>query len=265
MNKFTIKEPVLVSFLFLDVTEVNGARCFFENALGFPIAENRFHPPHHIHGIFKFDAGSTLLSLNKARPQFDQSASDYAKIRIAPGNSSWTETAAQNGWISSVTNNNVAVSNDNHVFEVQHCGGTDAKVLSVDYLVSDLERTREFCERAFCLEVYAKCDRTLVAETDTLSLRFYRQTTSHRRRRKGQFLTVLHTNNLAQRIREMESRGITFLSEPQDSQIGRTIRFADPDGHHFCLYQPSLESLSWESGPTLKRLTALSKTKGPKA
>jgi catechol 2,3-dioxygenase-like lactoylglutathione lyase family enzyme len=247
-------ERALISFVFLDVTDVSGARRFFEEALGLFVAENRFHPPHHIHGLVKYDAGSVLLCLNKARPGFDRAGSDYARVGLVTGDEAWRSRSRANPWIARIAAHDLAISADNHAFPVRHAAGPGAAVAHLDFAVRDLGRTQDFFARALGLD-FGRVDAcTAEAQAGPLRLRFRRTTFAPDRHRPGVFLTVLHSSDVERSMAAMSLRGVTFLSAAQDSRIGRTVRFADPDGHHYCLYQPSAESLGWESGTTLRRL-----------
>lgn len=256
-------ERAFVSFVFLDVTDVAGARRFFEEALGLPVAESRFHPPHHIHGLVKYDASSVLLCLNKARPSFDRAGSDCARIGLVTGEPAWLSRSRANPWVARITATDEAISADNHAFPVRHAVAARAAVAHLEFGVRDLGRTQDFFCRALDLEFVRVEASTAVAKAGPLHLRFRRTAFAPNRHRTGVLLTVLHSSDVDQSIAAMSRRGVTFLSAAQDSLIGRTVRFADPDGHHYCLYQPSAESLRWESGMTLRRLLGVAEPAQP--
>jgi catechol 2,3-dioxygenase-like lactoylglutathione lyase family enzyme len=52
----------------------------------------------------------------------------------------------------------------------------------------------------------------------------------------------------------LEGRGVVFSQLPGTSGIGRTARFADPNGHVFFLYEPSEAAWSLPSGALLKQV-----------
>lgn len=242
---------LLTSFLFIDVTDVAGARAFFETALGLPVAEDRFRPPHHIHGLVKYDAGSTLLSLNKARPGLDRSASDFIRLSLRTNRRNWRDAARASSWIASVSGQTVT-SIDNHVFDIEEAGSTE--VTALEFTTAHPADSKRFFQTAFAMTLVEGCG-VLIGRTRTMDWRWRPGEIDATQRRTGLFLTVLHCDDLAADVATLESRGVRFLTPPQTSQIGLTVRFACPDGHHFCLYQPSAESMTWESGPVLRRLT----------
>jgi predicted enzyme related to lactoylglutathione lyase len=54
----------------------------------------------------------------------------------------------------------------------------------------------------------------------------------------------------------LQSRGVKFREQPVTSAIGRVIRFSDPNGHIFYLYEASQEALTWPSGKKLLQLAS---------
>lgn len=252
MTDPSMPQPEIVSYIFIDVTDVDGARRFFEEALRFPVASDILTPPHHIHGLVKYDAGSTLFSLNKARPTFDRTASDHIVLDLACARDDWWQLAARNPWIRSVSGTTVT-SADNHVFRVEP---GPPSVCAIQYRVADLSATRSFYETALALE-FTPVPEGLSAQTDTMRLCFCHDRTDptdRSARRSGLILTVLHAEDIHDRVAVLSRQGVSFLSNVQESAIGRTVRFTDPDGHHFCLYEPSQGSLDERSGPVLRRL-----------
>src|SRR5690349_13666307 len=51
-------------YIFLEVSSLPRQREFLEHVLGLRVIENQFHPPHEHHGLVKYDAGGSILSLN---------------------------------------------------------------------------------------------------------------------------------------------------------------------------------------------------------
>ena len=201
----------------------------------------------------KYDADTTLLSLNKARPHFPQHASDDIRAHLETPHADWQVRAAANPWIAHAEDG-LAISVDNHVFRI--AVADEARVAAIEYLVEDPARSRAFFEASLDLPFQDTPDGGTQAGTATMLWRFRRRAGTAAERRSGLFLTVLHAPDLRALAVDLAAREVVFLTPPQSSQIGWTVRFTDPDGHHFCLYEPSAESLTWESGQTLRRLIA---------
>jgi hypothetical protein len=52
----------------------------------------------------------------------------------------------------------------------------------------------------------------------------------------------------------LSHRGVSFPHPPRFSEIGGAVRFRDPSGNQFCLYEPSEVSLTWGSGEKLRKI-----------
>ncbi len=48
--------------------------------------------------------------------------------------------------------------------------------------------------------------------------------------------------------------GLTFKTQVRYSDSGSTVRFIDPIGHIYCLYDPSRECLTLSSGPKVREI-----------
>jgi hypothetical protein len=59
---------------------------------------------------------------------------------------------------------------------------------------------------------------------------------------------VFHVEDAPTLHEKLASRDVQFASQPNKSSIGVTVRFQDPDGHAFYLYQPSEKALRRPSG-----------------
>ena len=53
-------------YVFLESSELQVQRSFFEEGLGLELIEIEPHLPHHRHGVVKYDAGNLIVSLNEA-------------------------------------------------------------------------------------------------------------------------------------------------------------------------------------------------------
>src|SRR4051794_27909669 len=89
-----------ICFLFIDVTTMTESRLFFEQVLGLPVIEHQWHPPHHRHGVIKYDAGAIILSLNLAEPPDPTSHKrDGIVVRVfVPDRGKIFETAVARGF-----------------------------------------------------------------------------------------------------------------------------------------------------------------------
>jgi predicted enzyme related to lactoylglutathione lyase len=69
---------------------------------------------------------------------------------------------------------------------------------------------------------------------------------------------VFHTPDIEVAVKGLSDKGIRFDSGVVRSGIGAVARFADPSGHVFYLYEPSLEALRSPSGTKLRKILASS-------
>jgi catechol 2,3-dioxygenase-like lactoylglutathione lyase family enzyme len=69
---------------------------------------------------------------------------------------------------------------------------------------------------------------------------------------------VFHTPDIEVAVKGLSDKGIWFDSGVVRSGIGAVARFADPSGHVFYLYEPSLEALRSPSGTKLRKILASS-------
>ena len=64
------------------------------------------------------------------------------------------------------------------------------------------------------------------------------------------YLLVFHTTDISQMRTSLTANGVNFSGRKLGlKEIGYTIRFTDPSGNRYCLYEPSEEVLTWSSGP----------------
>jgi hypothetical protein len=139
----------LAAFIFVDVTDVDASRSLFEDGFGFVVAENRFHAPHHMHGLVKYDAGGTILALNKARPTFRRHDSDRAAITLTSAREISYLAAAHEGWARPGGADRELRDGDNHRFTVLRSQYANAAVVQVNYRVSNLATTIAYFERSW--------------------------------------------------------------------------------------------------------------------
>jgi catechol 2,3-dioxygenase-like lactoylglutathione lyase family enzyme len=244
--------PGLVLFVFLEVSRIEEQRRLFEDVLGLPVVENRFHPPHSHHGLVKYDAGTTLLALNLNRnAAFLRGGDDGLVIELLDGGRAWDPppglvTSCDPGGLVDLDGHRIARMPSGLAF-----GDGRASVAGLELTVTDLERSAAFYRDRLGLVVTRTGPATAEVATATVPMRL--RTGTPPARRNG-FLIVFHTWDVVACCGRLRATGVCFPHGPGFSEIGGTARFADPDGHVFCLYEPSAEALGWESGPTVTRL-----------
>lgn len=69
-------------------------------------------------------------------------------------------------------------------------------------------------------------------------------------------LVVFHVEDLEDKRRALEDKGVSFVGPTDRYEIGATATFFDPDGHCLLLYEPSEESLTWPSGDKIREILA---------
>lgn len=72
--------------------------------------------------------------------------------------------------------------------------------------------------------------------------------------RASAMASVFLVDDLDHAHEELEARGVIFSGPPSASAIGKTVRFADPNGHVFFLYEPSETAWNLPSGALLRQL-----------
>jgi len=251
-----------IVYLFLDTSDIVAQRVFFEDVLGLEVIESDFHPPHHRHGVVKYDAGNTIVALNIADSGFEQAGSDEVVTLLAASPVREAEIYADlqiQGYTAPPQPGGVFRDRDHHEFALHRYplsyrdfGGRQG--VSIDELhlqVSDLERSMRFYSDQLGLELLQKDSSSLIFSAGDLKLALHRKPRGRIEPRRG-FLMVFSTSDIHETHDTLFLHGIEFKAPVRFSEIGGTVRFVDPSGHVFCLYQPSEECLSWGSGPALK-------------
>lgn len=254
-----------VMFLFLEVTDIPRARSFMEEVLGLELIENRFHPPHERHGVAKFDAGNTIIALNLAVKTFERRASDgivtvlgtdpmreariYARLHTA-------------GLQPPHESRGAFLDHDHHSFAVCATSRVPSpgdpppptRILELRFAAKDLAESITFYHEILGLPIIDRSREHAVLAAANLRLVLQRRQNGEPVRNDG-FLTVFFAPEIEEMYEELAHRGLDFKDlRVRHSEIGGAVRFLDPSGHAFCLYEPSAESLSWESGPKVRQL-----------
>jgi catechol 2,3-dioxygenase-like lactoylglutathione lyase family enzyme len=63
---------------------------------------------------------------------------------------------------------------------------------------------------------------------------------------------VFNVDNIERASDELRSTGLTFGSRIINSEIGKVIRFSDPNGHGFYLHEASVQAHGWPSGQKVR-------------
>lgn len=254
-----------VMFLFYEVTDIPRSRAFVENALGLELIENRFHPPHERHGVAKYDAGNVILALNLAVKTFVREASDGIVTVFGTDPRHEARIYARlfsEGLSSPLVAGDVFPDHDRHEFAVRSVrrpadDGESRRALHIEeirYTVEDVGESVAFYHEVLGLPVLHREDDRAQLAAANLRLLLHRRTLSPPVRHDG-LLTVFYAAEIEAVYASLEQRGMDFRNKKvRYSDIGGSVRFLDPDGHSFCLYEPSEECLSWESGPKVQEL-----------
>lgn len=222
-------------YVFLEAHDLAAQRAFLERRLGLPVIETD-DDRRHRHGVVKYDAGSLILSLNLSpASRFDRSGSDGLTIVFAGGTTLVTDPHG-------------------HHFRL---GDRPDTVAELRLRVTDPAASVAFYRTVLGLRqpdpaalAFATGSAPIVLEPAPLAA-------DGRRVRYDTYLLVFHTPDIDRSTAELAAAGLTFTGRSVGSKdIGRTIRFTDPSGHRFCLYEPSDQALTYRSGTTLRQILA---------
>lgn len=254
-----------VMFLFLEATDISRSRAFLEDVLGMELIENRFHPPHERHGIAKYDAGNTIIALNLAVKTFERQASDGIITVLGTDPMREAQIYARlftAGLQPPREARGAFPDHDNHSFAVCASSRVPAlgetpkptRIVELRFAVKDLAESIAFYHEILGLPNIDRSREHAVFAAANLRLVLQRRQSGAPVRNDG-FLTVFYAPEIEEMYEELAHRGLDFKDlRVRHSEIGGAVRFLDPSGHAFCLYEPSEESLSWESGPKVRQL-----------
>jgi catechol 2,3-dioxygenase-like lactoylglutathione lyase family enzyme len=253
-----------IAFVFLDVTDPPAARARFEGVFGLPVLEQRFHPPHHHHGLLKYDAGGVILALNQADPRtFERSRRDGLAMVLDAGRAGpIREAGARLGLPIPARTVATFADPDNHLFQLRERGvgdDTGCRIAELRLEADDLPAASRFCRDTLRFEPVGEGPAWHRFRSGDLHvvLTGRLDPAGGPPARKHGYLLVLLTPRIAATVDELARLGVAFPRPVGTSKIGRTVRFHDPSGHPFCLYEPSPESLDWESGPKVRAMLGM--------
>ena len=240
-------------FVFLEVSSISLQRRLFEGGLGLPMIENQFHPPHHHHGIVKYDADGTVLALNLfAERRFRGNNTDGVTLVWAAADLAGQLSRLQP--FGTIENDTLTdIDGHHHQFFRSTDSDRPCALTAVQLLVADLDESIAFYRGVLGLTLLERTARTVRFATGTQDLVLQRVSNTRQlaATRFNTYLLVLHVPDVIAAEADLTERGLAVRQHGGFSDIGGTVRFTDPTGHIFCLYQPSAESLTWGSGNTV--------------
>ncbi len=264
-------------YIFYETASLPRQRELCEDVFGLPVIENQFHPPHEYHGLVKYDAGGTILSLNLAREaRFEKEASDgFVTVLSVDSEEALRDRLRAHGYTPPKEAGSLFTDAYGHHYTFRGRSGAPANgrgpspvpavpplpsgptVQELRLTVSDLAASVTFYRDTLGLELLEQHDETARFATGTVDLVIERGQLAPDGRppRYTTYLIVFYTYQIERMWETLQRRGLVFKSHRVGfSDIGSTVRFFDPSGHTFCLYEPSEESLGWGSGPKVREL-----------
>jgi catechol 2,3-dioxygenase-like lactoylglutathione lyase family enzyme len=247
-------------FVFYETTGLARQRQLLEQILGLKVIENQFHPPHHSHGLVKYDAGGVILALNLSGPgKLSEDGSDgLAATLSTPSPDTTAVRLLAHGCMARA--GGVLTDPDGHHYVIRAAPSANRPGVFVPELrlvVGDLAASLAFYGETLGLELRGRTDGELRFVTGAIDLVLQRGRAAPdgRPARHNGYLLVFHTGDIQRAFEDLLRRGLRF-KQPRVgfSEIGGTARFTDPSGHTYCLYEPSAVSLSWGSGPKVREI-----------
>ncbi len=249
-------------FVFYETTGLARQRQLLEQILGLKVIESQFHPPHHSHGLVKYDAGGVILALNLSGPgKLSEDGSDgMAAALSTPCPDTAAARLVAHGCTASA--GGVFTDPDGHHYVIRAAPsasrlGPEVSVPELRLVVGDLAASLSFYGETLGLELRGRTDGELRFATGSIDLvlQHGRAAPDGRPGRHDGYLIVFHTGDVQRAFEGLRGRGLRF-KQPRVgfSAIGGTARFTDPTGHTYCLYEPSAVSLSWGSGLKVRQI-----------
>ena len=252
-----------VLYVFVDTADLAFEERFFDEVIGLEAIENTNHPPHHRHGVIKYDAGDVVLALNVADTGFDKERSD--RVVTVFGATAMREAHVYArlqscGLQAPHTTGGGFADRDGHQYAIRPGRRSDTWafdepapcIQALHFSVDDLAASIRFYEEALGIYLIHRTASTATFATGNIRFVLDATTKTEPPPRRG-YLTVFYSPDIDETHEALRDRGLV-LTDVRLSEIGSTCRFKDPTGHRFCLYEPSEECLRWESGPTVTRI-----------
>lgn len=254
-------------YIFYETASLPSQRELCEEILGLRVIENQFHPPHEYHGLVKYDGGQIILSLNLAKePKFLKGASDGMITVISVENEELIlDRLREYGYTPSQTSGSLFTDHYGHHYIFRSASRTFSRanlavcpaVQELRFIVNDFASSIVFYRDLLGLELLEQSEDAIRFATSTVDILIQQghMAPDGRPIHYHTYLPVFYTADIFETRDALIERGLLFKSPRVGiSDIGHTVRFTDPSGHIFCLYQPSEESLTWGSGPKVKEI-----------
>jgi predicted enzyme related to lactoylglutathione lyase len=252
------RSPLL--YVFFEIRGLRSQRELLETVIGLPLIEVEPHLPHHRHGAVKYDAGGLIVSLNISTPsRFRTDGSDgLVTVFRAEDPEPLRARLRADHRIRAHERGDLFTDLHGHHYVVRRslpgwpAGRHGPLVDELRLTVPDLDRAVAFYRDVLDLELEERTEEQARFATGSVGLALTkgRLAPDGRRARHTTYLVVFNCDDVEESRNALARRGVAFKSAAVGySEIGGTIRFDDPCGHRLCLYQPSDECLTWESGP----------------
>ncbi|HYY59215.1 MAG TPA: VOC family protein [Pyrinomonadaceae bacterium] len=141
----------------------------------------------------------------------------------------------------------------------------DARIIYLFIYVADLEASRAFYEEKLGFRVLEEDANAVKYDGGEIILALNKggdYGISTNDAHDDSSMIVFHVEDVDAMRSAMEGRGVAFFGATARYDIGATAVFYDPDGHCFCLYEPSEEALTWPSADKIRKILAANGT-GP--
>jgi catechol 2,3-dioxygenase-like lactoylglutathione lyase family enzyme len=252
-------------YIFFETHDLASQRELLESAIGLTVIEIEPHLPHHHHGVIKYDSGGVIISLNLSGPgRFPKDGSDgvVTVFNVSP---EWTYEKILTNLKVSVSGEGLFTDEHGHHFMFHPAPvGRPAParwpvVEEFRLRVRDIAESVSFYRDVLGLELLEETENTARFATGTvgLALEVGEKAADGRRILYDTSLLVFYCENIQESFAKLLERGLQFRPPRVDyNEVGGTVRFDDPSGHQYCLYEPSKESLTWESGPKVLEIAA---------
>jgi len=254
-------------YVFLEARQLTRQRELLESLIGLPVIEVESHLPHERHGVVKYDARNLIVSLNLAGSSRFRGGGSDALVTVLTVDPAWPmeERLRNNAGLATAHGRGLFTDMHGHHFLLRS-DQTDRTahlrwpaVEELCLKVANLAVSVPFYRDVLGLELLDQAENTAHFATGTVSLVLEcgHVAADGRHLRRNTYLLVFYSKDIEETRVALMQRGLVFKSQRVGfGEIGRTVRFEDPSGHRFCLYEPSAESLTWGSGGKVMEIVA---------